>query len=86
MRPICAPRRQQVSDEGRRKKARLYRLFIVTGYYVSDQRMVVDEDENGGIYRNQQMATTKRDTGRGPRSQQLPFPACFLPNHGFLVF
>ncbi len=36
---------------------------------------MVDEDENGDIYRYQQMATTKRDTGRGPGSQHSSFPA-----------
>ncbi len=46
-------------------------------YYVHDERVIVDEDENGGSYRNQQM-TTSRETGRGPLFQQLPSPSIWI--------
>ncbi len=36
-RPICTPRCQQMSDEGRREQPHLYRLVIVTDYYVPDE-------------------------------------------------
>ncbi len=51
--PICAPRRQQISGGDHKKKAHFYRLVIVTDYYVPEERMLVDEDENGRSYRNQ---------------------------------
>ncbi len=35
---------------------------------------LVDENENGGSYGNQQMPTS-RETGRGPLFQQLPSPS-----------
>ncbi len=51
--PICASCRQQMSDESSRKKAHLYQLVIATNYYVPEESMMMDEDENSGSHRNQ---------------------------------
>ncbi len=55
-----------MSDECHKKKPHRYLLVIVTDQYVLDESMMVDDDENGGSYRNEQTATTL--SVHGPRA------------------
>ncbi len=64
----------------RRRQAHLDCLVSVIYSNVCDEKMIVEEDENGGRYGNEKMSTTK--SGGGPRagapSNYAPFTVSLL--------